>query len=86
MAEASSAQSASQGELHELLERCAVELWVTEHLVERCDGPLVWDELGWADRRDYRLMAAAVLKEAGVDGIPTMTEIRAAAHDGDEAF
>lgn len=67
----------SQGAVNEMLERCAIELWATDNRV-RGEGEDDWDALGWADRRDYRLMVAAVLKEAGVDA-PTIQEIHDAA-------
>lgn len=74
----SPSQGTSQGELNDLLERCAVELWATDNRV-RGMGEDNWDALGWADRRDYRLMAAAVLKEAGLDEVPTVESIHVAA-------
>lgn len=67
----------SQGQLDQRLERCAVALWAIDsrlHDAHEDD----WDALGWGDRRDYRLMAAAALRVAGVN-VPTEEKIRAAA-------
>lgn len=68
----------SQGAIDERLERCAIELWAVDNRV-RGMGEDNWDALGWADRRDYRWMAAAVLREAGVLGVPSEDEIGRAA-------
>jgi hypothetical protein len=76
----------SQGAVTERLERCAIELWAVDNRV-RGEGECNWDALGWGDRRDYRWMAAAVLREAGLGrDTPSEGAIDAAArscHDSD---